>query len=40
MLYRVQFIDGWDKVVREMQADARSAANAFLLVADNEWPPA
>ncbi len=39
MQYRVQFIDGSDKVVREMQADAGSAANAFLLVADNDWPP-
>jgi hypothetical protein len=37
--YRVQFIDGSDKVVREVQADAGSAANAFLLVADNDWPP-
>ena len=39
MQYRVQFTDGSDKVVREMQADAGSAANAFLLVADNDWPP-
>ena len=39
MQYRVQFIDGSDKVVSEVQANAGSAANAFLLVADNEWPP-
>jgi endonuclease YncB( thermonuclease family) len=35
--YRVQFIDASDKVVRETQAEARSAANAFLLVADNDF---
>jgi hypothetical protein len=37
--YLVQFIDGSDKVAREVHADAGSAANAFVLVADNDWPP-
>jgi hypothetical protein len=37
--YRVQFTDGSDKAVREVQADTGSAANAFVLVADNDWPP-
>jgi len=34
MQYRVQFLDGSNEVVREAQADARTAANAFLLVAN------
>jgi hypothetical protein len=39
MQYRVQFLDGSNEVVREVQADARKAANAFLLVANEPWPP-
>ena len=39
MQYRVQFLDGLDNVLREMQADARSAAIAFLRGASIAWPP-
>ena len=38
MHYRVQFLDGSNKVVSEIQAEAGSAADAFLLVADMDWP--
>jgi hypothetical protein len=34
MQYPVQFLDGSSEVVRQAQADARTAANAFLLVAN------
>jgi hypothetical protein len=39
MQYRVQFLDSLDKVLREMQADARSAGTAFLREASVAWPP-
>jgi hypothetical protein len=29
MKYRVQFLDGWEKVISEMQTDARSAGAAL-----------
>ena len=38
MQYRVQFLDGLDNVLREMQADARSAGIAFLRGASIAWP--
>jgi len=38
MQYRVQFLDGSNEVVREVESDARTAANAFLLVANEPWP--
>ena len=39
MQYRVQFLDSLDNVLREMQADARSAGTAFLRGASIAWPP-
>ena len=39
MQYRLQFLDGLDNVLREMQADARSAGIAFLRGASIAWPP-
>jgi hypothetical protein len=39
MQYRVQFLDSLDNVLREMQADARSAGRAFLRAASDAWPP-
>jgi hypothetical protein len=35
MQYRVQFLDGSDKVVRELQADAKSGVLPLLMT----WPP-
>jgi hypothetical protein len=37
--YRIQFLDGRASVLRELTADARSAASAIELVADLDWPP-
>jgi hypothetical protein len=39
MQYRVQFLDSLDNILREMQADARSAGTAFLRGASIAWPP-
>lgn len=39
MQYRVQFLDGLDNILRELQADARSAGTAFLRGASIAWPP-
>lgn len=39
MPYRVQFLDRLDNVLREIQADARSAGTAFLRGASTAWPP-
>lgn len=35
MQYRVQFLDKSDKVIRELQAEARSAGFPLLMA----WPP-
>jgi hypothetical protein len=37
--YRMQFLDGSARVIREMFADARNAVGAIGLVADADWPP-
>lgn len=39
MKYRVQFLDRLDNVLREVQADARSAGIAFQHGANVAWPP-
>jgi hypothetical protein len=39
MQYRIQFCEGSANVIRELSADVRSAASAFELVADIDWPP-
>lgn len=39
MQYRVQFLDRRANVIRELTADARSAAHALSLVVDVDWPP-
>lgn len=39
MQYRVQFLDSLDNVLREIQAEARSAGTAFLREASTVWPP-
>ena len=38
MQFRIQFLDGAAIVIRELTADAWSAASAFGLVVANEWP--
>jgi hypothetical protein len=38
MQYRVQFLDGQAKVIRELTADARNAVGAIALVTDIDWP--
>jgi hypothetical protein len=39
MQFRIQFLDGSARVIRELHADARNAAGAIALVADIDWPP-
>ena len=39
MRYRVQFLDASAQVIRELFADARSAAGVVELVAEMDWPP-
>ena len=39
MQFRIQFLDGSGRLIRELYADARNAAGAIALVADLEWPP-
>ncbi len=39
MQYQVQFLDGLDNVLCEVQADTRSAGTAFLREASIAWPP-
>jgi hypothetical protein len=39
MQFRIQFLDGSARVMREMFADARNAVGAIALVADIDWPP-
>ncbi len=36
--YRIEFLDEANKVVHVRHAEARSRANAFLLVVDKDWP--
>ncbi len=38
MKYRLKFLDVWDNVVRDMNADAGSDFDALRLV-DRIWPP-
>ncbi len=37
--YRVQFLDGSVKVIREWSANARNVARAIELIVDADWPP-
>ncbi len=39
MQFRIQFLDGSARVIRELAADARNAVGAIALVADVDWPP-
>ncbi len=39
MQFRIQFLDGSARVIRELFADARNAVGAIGLVADVDWPP-
>jgi len=39
MQFRIQFLDGSARVIREMFADARNAVAAIALVADIDWLP-
>jgi hypothetical protein len=39
MQFRIQFLDGSERVIRELAADARNAAGAIALVADVDRPP-
>jgi len=39
MQFRVQFLDGSARVIRELYADARNATRAIELVRDIDWPP-
>jgi hypothetical protein len=39
MQFRVQFLDGSARVLRELFADTRNAVGAIGLVADVDWPP-
>jgi hypothetical protein len=39
MQFRIQFLDGSARVIRELHADARNAASAIELVRDMDWPP-
>lgn len=39
MQYRVQFLDSLDNVLREIQAEGRSAGTAFVRGASTVWPP-
>ena len=39
MQFRVQFLDGSARVIRELHADARNAVGAIGLVRDMDWPP-
>ena len=39
MRFRIQFLDGSARVIRELHADARNAARAIELVRDVDWPP-
>jgi hypothetical protein len=39
MKYRIEFLDAVNSVVRVIDAEAGSRANAFLLVVESDWPP-
>ena len=39
MQFRIQFLDGSARVIREMFADARNTVGAIALVADVDCPP-
>ena len=39
MQYRIQFLDGAGKVIREWIASARNVADALELIVDADWPP-
>ena len=39
MQFRVQFLDGSARVIRELHADARNTTRAIELVRDVDWPP-
>ena len=39
MRYQNQFLDRSSNVIRELFADARSAAAAIALFVDMDWPP-
>jgi hypothetical protein len=39
MQFRILFLDGSARVIRELYADARSVAGAIALVRDIDWPP-
>jgi len=39
MQFRIQFLDGSARVIRELFADARNVVAAIGLVADVDWPP-
>ena len=39
MQFRIQFLDRSATVVRELAAEAQSAACAFELIAGSDWPP-
>jgi hypothetical protein len=39
MQFRIQFLDGSARVIRELFADARNAVGAIELVRNLDWPP-
>jgi hypothetical protein len=39
MQYRIQFLDGSAKVIREWSANAQNVAGAIELIVDADWPP-
>ena len=39
MQFRIQFLDGSARVIRELAANARNAVGAIALVVDIDWPP-
>jgi len=38
MQFRIQFLDGSARLIRELHADARNAVSAIELVRDMDWP--
>ena len=39
MQYRIEFLDGSAKVIREWSANAQNVAGAIELMVDADWPP-
>jgi hypothetical protein len=39
MQFRIEFLDGSARVIRELFANARNAAGAIALIVDMDWPP-